>query len=123
MFRKIMPVGFLLITISITGCVSTTPSSMQTNGSDASYASDKNAKSVAECIVGKWEDAKVIGSGPIANNRPTSTGYRVTLHFGDRLQYMADIDSAANGSKTKFYVSKVSSFGKDPRNIEVESCQ
>lgn len=122
---KLAHTAALPFSLFLVACAtSPTPSTLQSGTPDAVFASDRSSKEIAECVVSKWENTRILGAAPIANYRPTTTGYRVTLHFNDRLRYMADIDTTLVGSKTKVYVDgMVVSLGKNPSVGEVAGCQ
>ena len=113
------------LAVLLSACVAgPTPSTLVSGPPDAVYTSDKAAKAIADCIIDKWENTQVIGSGAIANARPSSTGYRATMHFAEKLMYLAEIDETKFGSKTKIYVNpSMVSLGKNPTVGQAANCQ
>ena len=114
----------IISTSMIAGCaISLTPKQLIESGPENVYTSDLSSKVVAQCIVSKWEETRVIGGGAVANLRETDDGHRVTLHIGTDLQYLADISKTKTGSKTKLYVGRILSLGSNPQVGQVASCQ
>jgi hypothetical protein len=118
---------FLVVALAIlgSGCASSpTPQSFQEGSPEAVYVSEKAPQQVAECIISKWENVRVLGGRYSTSYRPTPNGIRITLGESDRLRYMADIEKVTLGSKTKIYVDyMVVSIGKNPQVSEAANCQ
>ena len=109
----------------LSGCAtSPTPQSFQEGSPESVYVSEKSPQAIADCIISKWENVRVMGGRYSTNYRPTPTGIRITLGDAERLRYMADIEKVPLGSKTKIYVDHmVISMGKNPQVTEAANCQ
>ena len=104
------------LVLLLAGC-STSPNNMRKSGPDEVHTSFKDAKQVALCIGGSWEDLAVVSS------RETEKGYSVTGLLRGKLHYLADIDNHESGSQTKLYKFMSHSIGRDPFFGGAAECQ
>lgn len=90
---------YLLAALVLTGCASV--SEMRQSGPAKEYQTDKNAKSVSECILTGWQD----NSSGMFNYgesfiQPYGDGYSV---YSDGHNETADIQTVSGKTNIKFY--------------------
>jgi uncharacterized lipoprotein YajG len=110
----------ILASLLLSACAGSTPATLQSAAPEAVFTSDKVSSEIARCIVSAWENTP----NAVANYRPTAEGYRVALHFGGRLRYMADVETIAIGSKTRVYIGNMTAaFGQHHAVGQAANCQ
>lgn len=110
---------FFAALVALQGCAGSTPSSLLASAPETTYASEKSSKVVSDCIVASWENTP---SG-IANIRTTESGYRIALHFGDRLRYLAEVEGMRLGSRTSIYIGNMThAIGQHPAVVQAAKC-
>lgn len=104
----------------VAACAS--PSQLRANLPAAEYRSIKSAKSVALCIVDRWENSG-FGGAPSVTFRPTEKGYSVAVRNEDfgSTQLLADVHESETGSVTQYFKGAV--LGEGAFDEAVQVCQ
>jgi hypothetical protein len=95
---------------------------MRSAGPSATYKSAKPARTVALCIVKRWENSGY-GGTPSVTFRPTETVFAVAVRneLVGSTQLLADISDEPSGSKTAYYKGAV--LGEGQFDKAVMECQ
>lgn len=100
----------LACSMSVMGCITTSPKDMRSSPPVAEFSSENNAKIVATCIADGWEN--IDNYLMKVQMRPTTNGYSVWVEQSvgmgltavkDSATFLADIDDTSNGSVTRYY--------------------
>lgn len=101
----------LAFAIMLAGC--STPGELRNESAAQTFASVKDAKTVATCVIDGFEEVfKTAG----VSGKPTETGYTVSVGvgvaFGKDTAVVVDIANTASGSITTFYSKMLWGDGK-----------
>lgn len=110
--------GFAIVLLC--GCA--TPNQMREGASAAEFSSTKAAKTVALCVVRRWENSG-FGGTPSVMFRPTETGFMVAVRNETvgSTQLLADIDESPTGSRTRYFKGSV--LGEGAFDTAIRDCQ
>jgi hypothetical protein len=87
------------------------------------YESQKAPRVVVDCLLAKWNGARIMGATPVTQVMPTATGFRVSLVFDDTLDQELLTEAKDAGSTTLLWTKGKRYGDKLPQVRDVEACQ